>query len=294
MWRCIVDATWSSLNTWAGAIYYGIHRLAGNPHDLARSAGKGSIWLTRGVSVRYATTIGTVKAGSSDDIDEHEEIHVMQARIFGPLLPAAGRPQLRGRHDHPLLAALLRQEEPPHHRLHLVLRARGLPARVERALGLRGDRQARRATPSWPSRDRRHDGRVLGRADARLRSWLTGVAGDVAVRADRPTAESTGESISAFLLGFEPTRAVVAEVHRPAPVVVRLRYLVWADAPEPQRAARPARRRPRRGLRVPGARRRAPRDRRPRPAAGRDVDRPRRARAPGDQPARRRPPRAGH
>jgi hypothetical protein len=91
VWRCIIDATWSSLNTWAGAIYYGIHRLSGNPHELARSAGRGSIWLKRGVSPRYATTIGTVKAGSDDDIDEHEEIHVMQARIFGPFyLPLVG------------------------------------------------------------------------------------------------------------------------------------------------------------------------------------------------------------
>lgn len=84
VWRWIVDATWSSLNTWAGAVYYGIHRLTGNTHDLTKTAGKGSIWLTKGVVAKYATTIGTVKAGSSDDIDSHEEIHIFQARLFGP------------------------------------------------------------------------------------------------------------------------------------------------------------------------------------------------------------------
>lgn len=83
--RCILDATWSSLNTWAGAIYYGLHRMAGNHHDVVRSTGSGSIWLVNGVVPRYATTIGTVKAGSTDAVDRHEEIHVFQARLFGPL-----------------------------------------------------------------------------------------------------------------------------------------------------------------------------------------------------------------
>lgn len=88
---CVIDATWSSLNTWAGAIYYGIHRMAGNTHDAAKSAGTGSIWLTKGVVAKYATTIGLVKAGSGPTIDKHEEIHILQARIFGPLyLPLVG------------------------------------------------------------------------------------------------------------------------------------------------------------------------------------------------------------
>jgi hypothetical protein len=83
-WRCFLDATWSSLNTWAGAFYYGIHRLTGNRIDAARSQGKGSIWLVKGVVSKYATTIGIVKAGSNDSIDRHEEIHIFQARLFGP------------------------------------------------------------------------------------------------------------------------------------------------------------------------------------------------------------------
>jgi hypothetical protein len=83
--RCVVDATWSSLNTWAGSIFYGVLRLAGNPLDLERTHGAGSLWLINGVVPRYATTIGTVKAGSNPRIDAHEEIHVLQARVFGPL-----------------------------------------------------------------------------------------------------------------------------------------------------------------------------------------------------------------
>jgi hypothetical protein len=37
VWRAILDATWSSLNTAAAALYYGIHRLTGNTHNLART-----------------------------------------------------------------------------------------------------------------------------------------------------------------------------------------------------------------------------------------------------------------
>ncbi len=83
--RCIVDATWSALNTWAGALFYGILRLRGNPLDVDRTRGRGSIWLVHGVVPQYATTIGMVKAGSNERIDRHEEIHVLQARLLGPL-----------------------------------------------------------------------------------------------------------------------------------------------------------------------------------------------------------------
>jgi hypothetical protein len=82
--RCLIDATWSAPNTWAGAVYYGVLRLTGNPFEAERCRGKGSLWLTKGVFPHYATTVGPVKAGSSDRIDRHEEIHVFQARLLGP------------------------------------------------------------------------------------------------------------------------------------------------------------------------------------------------------------------
>jgi hypothetical protein len=91
VWRAVLDATWSSLNTAAAALYYGVHRLTGNTHNLARTRRSGAIWLDRGVVTKYATTIGTVKAGSDDHIDRHEMLHVFQARLFGPLyLPLVG------------------------------------------------------------------------------------------------------------------------------------------------------------------------------------------------------------
>ncbi|MFP3907786.1 MAG: glycine zipper family protein [Acidimicrobiales bacterium] len=94
-WRAVIDATWSALNTWAGAIYYATHRVFGNPHDPQRSRGTGSIWLERGFIPHgrdpvtgqrtwYATTIGTVKAGSYPAVDPHEQFHVFQARLLGP------------------------------------------------------------------------------------------------------------------------------------------------------------------------------------------------------------------
>lgn len=87
----LVDITWSALNTWAGAIYYGINKLRRNPLDEARSRSSGSLWLVNGVFSGFATTIGTVKAGSNGHIDAHEELHVLQARLFGPLyLPLVG------------------------------------------------------------------------------------------------------------------------------------------------------------------------------------------------------------
>jgi hypothetical protein len=86
-----IDATWSVPNTWAGALYYGVNVLRGNHHDVDRTRGAGSIWLVDGVFPGFATTIGTVKAGSSDRIDRHEELHVFQARLLGPLyLPLVG------------------------------------------------------------------------------------------------------------------------------------------------------------------------------------------------------------
>jgi hypothetical protein len=89
VWRLVIDATWSCVNTWAAAIYYAVHRLTGNQLDPARSEGSGSLWLVRGTFPGFATTIGNVKAGSDDFIDRHEQFHVFQARLLGPFyIPA--------------------------------------------------------------------------------------------------------------------------------------------------------------------------------------------------------------
>ena len=41
--------------------------------------------MVEGVSPRYATTIGTVCAGSSSGIQRHEDVHIFQGRLLGPL-----------------------------------------------------------------------------------------------------------------------------------------------------------------------------------------------------------------
>lgn len=75
---------------------------------------------------------------------------------------------------------------------------------------------------------------MLTEADDRLRAWLGTVAGGVAVRAEPPTDDATGPSLTACLLRLESTASVAGGLPR-APIVVRLRYLVCAHAPEPRR-----------------------------------------------------------
>lgn len=83
--RWLVDSTWSAPNTLAGAVFYLWERARGNAERPERCCGTGSIWLERPAIAGYATTIGIVKAGSSERIDAHEEVHVRQARLLGPL-----------------------------------------------------------------------------------------------------------------------------------------------------------------------------------------------------------------
>lgn len=77
---------------------------------------------------------------------------------------------------------------------------------------------------------------TLTGADKRLRSWIGPVAGDVPVSFGVPADGGEDASITAYLIGLEPTTKLGGDSHRPAPVVVRLRYLVCADAPDPRRA----------------------------------------------------------
>jgi hypothetical protein len=89
--RFVVDLSWSSLNTWAGALYYTSHAAVHHHVDEERSRATGALWIVEGVAPRYATTIGIVKAGSTDHVDAHEMVHVFQARLLGPLyLPSVG------------------------------------------------------------------------------------------------------------------------------------------------------------------------------------------------------------
>jgi hypothetical protein len=81
----IVDHTWSMLNTFVGSIYLVAHFIFGHTLDRATSQGSCRVSVVEGVSPRYATTIGPVCAGADPTIQRHEDVHILQARILGPI-----------------------------------------------------------------------------------------------------------------------------------------------------------------------------------------------------------------
>jgi hypothetical protein len=81
----IVDHTWSMLNTVAGALYLTVHLVFGHSLDRAASQHSCRLNVVEGVSPSYATTIGTVCAGAGSNIQRHEDVHILQARLLGPL-----------------------------------------------------------------------------------------------------------------------------------------------------------------------------------------------------------------
>ncbi|SCL33626.1 hypothetical protein GA0070624_4779 [Micromonospora rhizosphaerae] len=81
----VVDHTWSLLNTVVGAVYLALHLVVRHQIDRVVSPHSGRVNVVEGVSPRYATTIGTVCAGSSPRIQRHEDVHILQARLLGPL-----------------------------------------------------------------------------------------------------------------------------------------------------------------------------------------------------------------
>ncbi|ONI80595.1 hypothetical protein ALI22I_45850 [Saccharothrix sp. ALI-22-I] len=81
----VVDATWSLPNTVAGAVFLAYALARGNRVDPAFSRHRGTLGLRDGVIKGFATTIGPVQAGIAMGVDDHEAVHVFQARLFGPL-----------------------------------------------------------------------------------------------------------------------------------------------------------------------------------------------------------------
>ncbi len=89
-WCLVVDCTWSLVNTVFGAVVGGlVYLIFGNP---STSASKGRNWVS--YAPRSATgfgndvlqTLGPVNLGGAG---QHERMHLLQARIFGPFyLPA--------------------------------------------------------------------------------------------------------------------------------------------------------------------------------------------------------------
>ena len=85
VWLFLVDHTWSLLNTAVGAVYLAVHLIFGHQLDRTTSQHSCRVNVVEGVSPRYATTIGTVCAGSSPGIQRHEDVHIFQGRLLGPL-----------------------------------------------------------------------------------------------------------------------------------------------------------------------------------------------------------------
>jgi len=81
----IVDNTWSLLNSIAGSVYGLINFLMFNPLS-DQGVGTGAVFHKRPFIPGFAaTTVGNVVAGDNASTAEHELIHVLQGRIFGPL-----------------------------------------------------------------------------------------------------------------------------------------------------------------------------------------------------------------
>ncbi|HEY8450810.1 MAG: glycine zipper family protein [Micromonosporaceae bacterium] len=83
--RLLVDLTWSLVNTVAGAVFLAVNLARGNRVDPEAGRHSGSVILVRPFLRGYATTIGTVQAGTRPHLRRHEDTHVLQARLFGPL-----------------------------------------------------------------------------------------------------------------------------------------------------------------------------------------------------------------
>lgn len=80
----LVDNTWAITNTTIGAVFLAINFANGNRLDTDRCTKRSSLVLREGVIKGFATTVGMVEAGTTDGLDDHELVHVLQARIFGP------------------------------------------------------------------------------------------------------------------------------------------------------------------------------------------------------------------
>ncbi|MBY8870359.1 glycine zipper family protein [Micromonospora sp. PLK6-60] len=81
----VVDHTWSLPNTVLGAGYLVAHLAVGHRLDRDACRHRGRVNLVEGVWPRYATTLGTVCAGAGPGVQRHEDVHILQARLLGPL-----------------------------------------------------------------------------------------------------------------------------------------------------------------------------------------------------------------
>jgi hypothetical protein len=114
--RFVVDHSWSLLNTAVASLFLLVNLLIGNELNVEDSRRSATVVFVRGlipnrkkivqvltkagpqqkvVRTHFATTVGNVKVGVRPDsgvgLKEHEDVHVFQARLFGPFyLPLVG------------------------------------------------------------------------------------------------------------------------------------------------------------------------------------------------------------
>ncbi|MEU8004592.1 glycine zipper family protein [Catellatospora sp. NPDC049111] len=86
-----VDHSWSLVNTIAGAGFLAVNLARGHHLDPPRCCHRGRIDVHEQAIQGYATTLGNVVAGGTAANERHEDLHVRQARLLGPLyLPLVG------------------------------------------------------------------------------------------------------------------------------------------------------------------------------------------------------------
>lgn len=82
----VIDHSWSMPNTALGGLFLGINLLKGNSVSTTFSQTRNHVGLNDKFFPNYdSTTIGPVQAGIGAGINKHEGIHVLQARLFGPM-----------------------------------------------------------------------------------------------------------------------------------------------------------------------------------------------------------------
>lgn len=96
----IADHSWALATTTAGVIAAGADLALGSPIEHSLSEGQNRLVFTRGVVARrgFALSIGYVVSGAADSegrvtprrrrlVTDHEDVHIWQARRWGPLYP---------------------------------------------------------------------------------------------------------------------------------------------------------------------------------------------------------------
>lgn len=81
----VVDHSWNLINTLAGAAFLTVNLVRGHHLDPPRCRHRARIDLREQALPGYATTLGNVVAGATPANERHEDLHIRQARLLGPL-----------------------------------------------------------------------------------------------------------------------------------------------------------------------------------------------------------------